>query len=72
MTNPRFSRAVLLEYAQCRAVNLQGEHDFNPDNGWAQVAYMRNRRPDELVERAVAYGEYRAMLDLIEHFELLS
>jgi hypothetical protein len=60
--NKRFSKATVLEYIEQRATKLQMEHRLDPHNGWAQVEYRDT-------EAAVAYGEFRGLLDLRDAIE---
>jgi hypothetical protein len=57
----RFSKANLIAALQRRADSLQKKHGFNPNTGTAQLK-------DALAtqEAAVAYGDYRLSLDLIQ------
>jgi hypothetical protein len=64
----RLSRATMTEYAQARAEYLQGRYDFDPRNGTRQLL-MPNPFADDLVDRAVGYGEWQAMLELIAYLE---
>lgn len=66
MTRPRFSKATLGAEIERRILSLQEEYEvkFNPNNGYAQV-----RGKGE--EKNRAYGEFRALLDLAEHFDLM-
>ncbi|MGK3981247.1 hypothetical protein WMF38_57150 [Sorangium sp. So ce118] len=58
----RFSKATVLEFIESRADHLQKKHDFNPRHGTSQV---RGKGEDA----AVAYGEFRALLDLAERID---
>ena len=60
----RFSRAVLQEEIQRRVSSIQKQYRFDPGNGTNQV---RNDSHD----RAVAYGEFRALLLLADEFDLM-
>ena len=53
----RFSKATIMDYIARRTEQLRAEHRLDPGNGTAQ---LRGRS----TETAVAYGEFRALLDL--------
>ncbi len=57
--NRRFSKALLAEYIAKHAFRF----DFNPRDGWNQV----NGKGEEANRN---YGEFRALLDLANEFEL--
>jgi hypothetical protein len=56
-TARRFSKATLLEHVEAQMMVLADEWGIDPGNGTAQIA------PGD-IDRAVAYGEYRALDDL--------
>jgi hypothetical protein len=58
----RFSKATVLEFIESRAEHLRQQHNFSPRHGTSQA---RGRGEDV----AVAYGEFRALLDLAERID---
>ena len=60
---PRFSKAVLTEYIEKRVRAIQKAHHFKASHGWVQVIGS-----DGDAHRA--YGEFNALLELAEEFEL--
>lgn len=63
MSNPRFSKKTLAEFIDRRREQLETEFGFDPNNGTRQV-------DGKSAEVQRAYGEYDALTNLAEHFEL--
>lgn len=61
--NKRFSKQKVLDTIIVRITGIQNEYHFDEGNGTAQL-----KAGD--VDRAVAYGKYRALNDLCEELEL--
>ena len=59
----RFSKATLAARLSDRVTRLQLEWNFDPRNGYAQV----EGRGEEINR---AYGEWNALRDLMEEFDL--
>ncbi|MBN3777008.1 hypothetical protein G3O06_05415 [Burkholderia sp. Ac-20345] len=60
----RFSKPNMIAALERRAEALQKKHGFNPNNGTAQLT-----GPLATQEAAVAYGDFRLTLDLIQWIE---
>lgn len=60
----RFSKQGLAAYVYGRIHNLEMDHNFNRDNGYAQVT----GKGEDVVR---AYGEFRTLLDVAGEFRLL-
>jgi hypothetical protein len=64
MSMARFNRTRLIEQLQEQADRQQQEHGFDQSNGTAQLRPRpRNTEHDALIDRAVAYGRWRATQD---------
>lgn len=55
----RFTKAAMIGFLENRVRMMEGLNGFDPLNGWAQV-------DGRSVQTIVQYGEYVAMLDLID------
>jgi hypothetical protein len=67
----RFSRARLLEQLRETAEQDKARHRFDCNNGTAQL-YPRGQSSAEvaaLIDRAVAYGRWRAIRDIADGLE---
>ncbi|MFP3637890.1 hypothetical protein [Paraburkholderia sp. SIMBA_054] len=60
----RFNKSNMTAALQRRADSLQEKHGFRPDDGTAQLA-----GPLATQDAAVAYGDYRLCLNLIQWIE---
>lgn len=66
----RFNRTRLIEQLRETAERDQLRHRFDPENGTAQLRPRpRDKSLDELIDRAVSYGRWRAMQDIANDLE---
>src|SRR5678816_3431238 len=56
----------LSAFIQGRIDWIQEIHRFDPQSGWSQV----NEKPGETNEKYRSYGEFCALCDIVERFEL--
>lgn len=63
LTMEKFSKRVLASHVYGRLDAIQHEHRFDPRDGWAQVRGLGE-------EKNRAYGEYDALLRLVDVFGL--
>ena len=69
-TMARFNRNRLIEQLERQAQEVQRRNSFDHKNGTAQLHPLRcNAEMDALIDRAVAYGRWRAMQDIAADLE---
>ena len=67
---PRFNRTRLIEQLRVMAVRVQEYNRFDHNNGTAQLRPRpRDDSQDALIDRAVAYGRWRALQDMVADLE---
>ena len=59
----RFSPAAVAAYVAERRARLEADYGFTDQDGWKQVAYRS-------IEVNRAYGEYTALTDLLDAFDI--
>jgi hypothetical protein len=66
----RFNRTRLIEQLRDMAAQAQANSRFDNNNGTAQLRPTpKNDHLDALIDRAVAYGRWRAMQDMADALE---
>lgn len=60
----RFSKAQVFDLLRERAARAQDEHKFDPRNGTAQLSDRTDDATQRLIDRAVAYGRWRALQEI--------
>ena len=66
----RFNRTRLIEQIRVMAVRAQEYDHFDHNNGTAQLRQRpSDDKQDALIDRAVAYGRWRALQDMVADLE---
>jgi hypothetical protein len=60
----RFSKSAMIAALRDRAERIRRENGFDPNNGTSQL-----KGPLATLDAAVAYGEFRTCLDLVDRIE---
>jgi putative heme degradation protein len=66
----RFNRTRLIEQLRVMAVRAQEYNRFDHNNGTAQLRPRQSDdKQDALIDKAVAYGRWRALQDMVADLE---